>query len=224
VSQSGARVFVVDDDASVRKALVRLLRSAGFEAESFASAREFLARGSCDQPSCLVLDVRMPEVTGPDLQRELTDAGNQIPVIFLTGHGDVPITARAMKDGAVDVLTKPGDAEDLLEAVRMAVERDEAARADRQAVDVLRARADQLTRREREVLSLVIAGLLNKQIAGELGTTQRTVKVHRGRVMRKMQVASVAELVRMAERLEIEPRTPGSYPKPVAESGVGVAL
>jgi FixJ family two-component response regulator len=224
VSQSGARVFVVDDDASVRKALVRLLRSAGFEAESFASAREFLARGSCDEPSCLVLDVRMPEVTGPDLQRELTDAGNQIPVIFLTGHGDVPITARAMKDGAVDVLTKPGDAEDLLEAVRMAVERDEAARAERQAVDLLRARADQLTRREREVLSLVIAGLLNKQIAGELGTTQRTVKVHRGRVMRKMQVASVAELVRVAERLEIEPRTSGSHPRPVAESGVGVAL
>jgi FixJ family two-component response regulator len=215
---------VVDDDASVRKALVRLLRSAGFEAESFASAREFLARGSCDQPSCLVLDVRMPEVTGPDLQRELTDAGNQIPVIFLTGHGDVPITARAMKDGAVDVLTKPGDAEDLLEAVRMAVERDEAARADRQAVDVLRARADQLTRREREVLSLVIAGLLNKQIAGELGTTQRTVKVHRGRVMRKMQVTSVADLVRVAERLEIKPRTSGPHPRPVTESDVGVAL
>jgi FixJ family two-component response regulator len=203
-------VFVVDDDLSVRKALVRLLQSAGLEAEAFGSAYEFLARGPCDEPSCLVLDVRMPDLTGLDLQRELKEAGNRIPVIFLTGHGDVPMTARAMKVGAVDVLTKPVNDHDLLQAVRAAVERDRAARTERQAVDTLRRRLDQLTRREREVLSLVIAGRLNKQIAGELGTTQRTVKVHRGRVMRKMQAASVADLVWMAERLGMAPASPGS--------------
>jgi FixJ family two-component response regulator len=219
MNETGTKVFVVDDDASVRKALVRLFHSAGLEAESFASAREFRARGSCDQPSCLVLDVRMPELTGPDLQRELKEAGDEIPVIFLTGHGDVPMTARAMKVGAVDVLTKPVNDDDLLKAVHIAVERDGAARAERQEVEALRRRLDQLTRREREVLSLVIAGLLNKQIAGELGTTQRTVKVHRGRVMRKMQVASVAELVRVAERLDIAPASSSAHVVPGTRLG-----
>jgi RNA polymerase sigma factor (sigma-70 family) len=221
MSASAARVFVVDDDLSVRRALVRLFQSAGLEAEAFASAGEFLVRESCTQPSCLVLDVRMPQVTGPELQRELKAAGNNIPVIFLTGHVDVPTTARVMKGGAMDVLTKPVNDEDLLQAARGAVERDRVARVERQEVASLRQRLDQLTRREREVLSLVIAGLLNKQIAGQLGTTQRTVKVHRGRVMRKMQVASVAELVRVAGRLNVEPRTSGSHPRPVSESGVG---
>lgn len=211
MSPTGIKVFVVDDDASVRKALVRLFHSAGLDAEAFASARDFLARESCDQPSCLVLDVRMPEVTGPDLQRELKAVGDEIPVIFLTGHGDVLTTARVMKVGAMDVLTKPINDDELLDAVRLAAERDGAARAERREVEMLRGRLDQLTPREREVLSLVIAGLLNKQIAGELGTTQRTVKVHRGRVMRKMQVASVAELVRVAERLDIEPAIPSSH-------------
>jgi FixJ family two-component response regulator len=214
MNSAGAKIFVVDDDASVRRALVRLLQSAGLEAEAFASAREFLAREPCDQPSCLVLDVRMPEVTGPDLQRELKAVGDEIPVVFLTGHGDVPMTARVMKVGAMDVLTKPVNDDDLLQAVRMAAERDGAARAERREVETLRRRLNQLTRREREVLSLVIAGLLNKQIAGELGTTQRTVKVHRGRVMRKMQVASVAELVRVAERLDLPPASPSSHAVP----------
>ena len=221
MNPTGTKVFVVDDDASVRKALVRLFHSAGLEAEAFASAREFLARASCDQPSCLVLDVRMPEVNGPDLQRELKETGDEIPVIFLTGHGDVPITARVMKVGALDVLTKPVNDDDLLHAVCMAAERDGAARAERRAVDVLRRRLDRLTRREREVLPLVIAGLLNKQIAGELGTTQRTVKVHRGRVMRKMQVASVADLVRVAERLEIAPASPSAHAVPGSRTGAG---
>jgi FixJ family two-component response regulator len=224
MNQTEARVFVVDDEPSVRKALVRLFQSAGLDAEAFASAGEFLARGSCDQPSCLVLDVSMPEVTGPDLQRKLKEEGNEIPVIFLTAHGDVPITARAMKVGAMDVLTKPVNDDDLLQAVHMAVEQDGAARAERQEVEALRRRLDQLTRREREVLSLVIAGLLNKQIAGELGTTQRTVKVHRGRVMRKMQVASVAELVRVAERLDIAPASSSAHVVPGTRLGAGPTL
>jgi FixJ family two-component response regulator len=224
MSGSAARVFVVDDDLSVRKALVRLFQSAGLEAEAFASAGEFLVRGSSTQPSCLVLDVRMPQVTGPELQQELKVAGNDIPVIFLTGHVDVPTTARVMKFGAMDVLTKPVNDEDLLQAARRAVEHDRVARKERQEVASLRQRLDRLTRREREVLSLVIAGLLNKQIAGEIGTTQRTVKVHRGRVMRKMQVASVAELVRLAERLEVEPRISGPHSRPVIEDGVGTTV
>jgi FixJ family two-component response regulator len=207
---TSARVFVVDDNPSMRKALVRLFHSAGLEAEAFASAREFLARGLYDAPSCLVLDVRMPELTGPELQQELKEAGNAIPIIFVTGHGDVPMAARAMKVGAVDVLTKPINDAELLQAVGTAIKRDQDARVDREAIEALRHRAVRLTRREREVLSFVIAGLLNKQIAAELGTSQRTVKVHRGRVMNKMQAGSVAELVRAAERLGIAPATPKS--------------
>jgi FixJ family two-component response regulator len=209
MNPTSSRVFVVDDNPSVRKAFIRLFRAAGLEAEAFPSAGEFLARGFCDTPSCLVLDVCMPELTGPDLQRELKEAGNEIPVVFVTGHGDVPMAAHAMKVGAVDVLTKPVNDEELLQVVSSAIERDQLARADREALEVLRRRALRLTRREREVLSLVIAGLLNKQIALRLGTSQRTVKVHRGRVMRKMEAASVADLVRAAERLGIAPANPG---------------
>jgi FixJ family two-component response regulator len=216
MNEMEARVFTVDDDQSVRKALLRLFRSAGLEAEGFASASEFLAREPCDQPSCLVLDMSMPVLTGPELQQELKDARNEIPVIFLTGHGDVPTTVRAMRGGAVDVLTKPVSDDDLLRVVRAAVARDSAARADRQEVDTLRRRLQQLTPSERKVLSLVITGMLNKQIAWELGTTERTVKAHRGRVMRKMQVASVADLVRMAERLDVEPARAGSHARPDA--------
>jgi FixJ family two-component response regulator len=201
-------VFVVDDDASVRKALQRLFRSAGLRAESFPSAQEFLARGPVDVPACIVLDVRMPGVTGPDLQRQLKDSGNEIPIVFLTGHGDVPLTAQVMKEGAVDVLTKPVQDGDLLAAVQVALAKDAAARADRAELDALRVRWSRLTVREREVLRLVIAGLLNKQIAGELGTTERTVKAHRGQVMRKMEASSVVDLVRAAERLGVPPYAP----------------
>ncbi len=199
------KVLVVDDDLSVRRALVRLFRSAGLEAEAFGSAGEFLAHGTDATPSCLVLDVRMPAMTGPDLQQQLKEVGNTIPVIFLTGHGDVPTTARAMKVGAVDVLTKPVNEDELLEAVHRAIALDQAARMEREAVTSLGQRLGRLTPREREVLAFVIAGRLNKQIAGELGMSQRTVKVHRGRVMRKMQANSVAELVRLTDRLGITP-------------------
>jgi FixJ family two-component response regulator len=202
------RVLVVDDDPSVRKSLVRLFRSVGWEAEAFGSADEFLARDSSDTSSCLVLDMRMPQVTGAELQQQLKQAGIQIPIVFLTGHGNVPLTAKAMKLGALDVLTKPVEAEDLLEAVRLALETDRTARAAQAEVDQLRRRLSRLTKREREVLQVVIAGLRNKQIAGELGTTERTVKVHRGRVMQKMEADSVADLVRAAERLGIAAYVP----------------
>lgn len=210
MSEAPAKVFVVDDDPSIRKALVRLFRSTGIEAEAFGSAADFLARDPAEVPSCLVLDVQMPGLTGPDLQRRLKDAGNPIPVVFLTAHGDVPMAAHAMKVGAVDVLTKPVDEADLLRAVHDAIARDDAGRLARNEIEVLRQRHLRLTPREREVLTLVIAGLLNKQIAQELGTSQRTVKVHRGRVMRKMQAGSVADLVRYAERLGIAPAPLGA--------------
>ena len=201
-------VYVVDDDHSVRRALERLLRAAGLAVESYQSAQAFLDRAPSGVPACLVLDVRMPDMTGPDLQRRLKAAGDEIPIVFLTGHGDVPLTAQVMKVGAVDVLTKPVQDAELLEAVHGALAKARTAMAERAELNLLQARLARLTSREHEVLRLVIAGLLNKQIAGELGTTERTVKVHRGRVMRKMVAGSVAELVRVAQRLGITPYAP----------------
>jgi FixJ family two-component response regulator len=198
------RVFVVDDDASVRKAVARLLRTHGFAIESFASAQDFMAHGDLpDGPSCLVLDIRMPELDGLGLQERIGRAGLDVAIVFLTGHGDVPTTVRAMKAGAVDFLEKPFEADDLVAAVRRALAVSERTRVARTERDDLEARLSALTPREREVLALVAAGLTNKVIAVRLGTTEKTIKVHRGRVMAKMNAPSLAELVRMVEKLNL---------------------
>ena len=196
-------VFVVDDDSSVRGGLGRLLKSVGLAVETFASAREFLERGRAEGPACLVLDVRLPELSGLDLQAELARAGVAIPIIFITGHGNVPISVRAMKAGAADFMEKPVDEQELLDAVHRALERDRRVRQEQAEVAELRRRLESLTPREREVLAHVVAGRLNKQIAAELGTSEKTVKVHRARVMEKMKVSSLPELVRAAEKLEL---------------------
>ena len=196
-------VFIVDDDASVRDALKSLIRSVGLRVELFGSAREFLQRGRPDVPSCLVLDVRLPGISGLDLQRQLADANVQTPIIFITAHGDIPMSVRAMKAGAVEFLTKPFRDQDLLDAIQIALERDRA-RLQREAeIAVLRERFESLTLREREVVAMVVSGMPNKQIAGEIGITENTVKVHRSRAMEKMQAQSLADLVKMVERLEI---------------------
>jgi RNA polymerase sigma factor (sigma-70 family) len=194
-------VFIVDDDASVRKSLERLVRSVGLWGEAFASAPEFLQRAAADGPSCLVLDVRMPGVSGLALQEMLTKAGHRIPIIFITGHGDITMSVRAMKAGAVDFLAKPFNDQDLLEAIQEAIARDRRARQERAMLQDIQRRVDTLTPRERDVMALVVAGMLNKQIAAALGTSEKTVKVHRARVMPKMQVQSVAQLVLLAEKV-----------------------
>ena len=205
MAEGKAIVFVVDDDASVREGLGSLIRSAGLRVETFASAQEFLARSRADVPSCLVLDVRLPGLSGLDLQKRMAEVNIEIPIVFITGHGDVPTSVQAMKAGAVEFLTKPFADRDLLDAIQQAIKRDRVARRQQAEMAELYDRYDSLTPREREVMEWVVSGLLNKQIAAELGTSEITVKVHRGQVMQKMQADSLASLVRIAERLGIRP-------------------
>jgi FixJ family two-component response regulator len=193
-------IFVVDDDASVRRSLTRVMTSAGYAVEAFASAREFLAREPFVGPCCVVLDVRMPGLTGLDLQEALAGTGHRMPIVFITGHGDISMSVKAMKGGAVDFLTKPFDVENLLDAIQRAVTKDVKDLGEEGRTAEVLERVKQLTPRETEVFALVVTGMLNKQIAGELGIAEKTVKVHRARVMEKMQAGSVAELVRLADR------------------------
>jgi len=198
-------VFVVDDDDAVRRALERLIRSIGLEVETFASAQEFLRRDPPDRPACVVSDVRMPGLSGLDLQKELADADLSMPIIFMTGHGTVPMSVRAMKAGAVDFLQKPVDEQVLLDAIHHALERGSREQEESAQHAEIQKRVELLTAREREVFELVVSGMLNKQIAAELGASEKTIKVHRGRVMQKMKADSLADLVRMAERVGVQP-------------------
>ncbi len=203
MSEAAAVVFVVDDDASVRRAIKRLVESVGLRVELFGSPQEFLASERPDLPNCLVLDIRLPGMSGLDFQRELAEADIQIPIIFITAHGDIPMTVRAMKAGAVEFLTKPFRDQDLLDAIQQGLERDRARRSQEAEVAILRGRFESLTPGERKVLPLVVSGRPNKQIAAEIGTSEATVKVHRSQLMRKMAADSLPELVRMSEKIGI---------------------
>lgn len=201
-------IYLVDDDESVRRSIERLVRSVGYSVHTFASPKDFLEEHRCAGPCCLILDLRMPDLSGLALQKMMEDSDLQMPIIFLTGHGDIPTTVEAMKGGAVDFLPKPCEETKLLEAVREGLRRDTLERDQQEELREIKRKLSLLTPREFEVFTLVVSGLLNKQIAWELGTAEKTIKVHRARVMTKMQVLSLAELVRMAERLGIKPRAP----------------
>jgi FixJ family two-component response regulator len=208
MKEADSVVFIIDDDPLYRASAERLIRSVGFNVQGFDSARDFLSSRRPDVPSCLVLDVRMPGLSGLDLQRELAEAGVHIPIIFVTGHGDIPMSVQAMKAGAVEFLTKPFRDQVLLDAIRQAIGRDQLARRQHARDLDFRRRYESLGPREREVFKCVVSGMLNKQIADELGATERTIKFHRGHIMQKMQVKSVAELVRIAEALGIAAKEP----------------